>query len=186
LNTDLPGLFRCKLPEPVFGASGKVQLLDRGTWMVGELRDPLKRGQRRGFAVMTRIETPQSCIVKLRAPIGDQIGAAGIDMDIDTHFFERFKSYAAIALIDMISQGGAQALGNLASNGNKNSGNGGVGLSFNSIQSGGQQLGQSAFGDDINIPSTGTTPQARRITVLPMSDIDMRGCYQLRTAGGTR
>jgi type IV secretion system protein VirB10 len=41
-------------------------------------------------------------------------------------------------------------------------------LGFNQFQAGGQQLGQSTFGDDITIPPTLSTPQARTLVVMAM------------------
>jgi type IV secretion system protein VirB10 len=179
IRTDVPGPFRCKVAAPVYSTSGKVPLLDRGTWVVGQVRDPLARGMTRAFAVVTRLETPQGCLVKLRAPVGDQIGTAGIDGDVNTHFWERFKGIAMIALLDIAGQTAALAASNALANSSRN----GNSLSFNQFQGAGQQLGQGTFQSDVNIPPTLSTPQARDLVVMAMSDIDMRPCYRLRATG---
>ena len=176
IRTDVPGPFRCKVPSAVYSASGSVALLDPGTWIVGQVREPLKRGMTRAFAVVTRLETPQGCLVKLRAPIGDQMGTAGIDGEVDTHFWERFRGFAMIALLDAAGQ--AAALGATRAIGGAD---GGGDLNFYNLQGMGQQLGQGSFGDDINIPPTLSTHEARSLVVMAMQDIDMRPCFKLRT-----
>jgi type IV secretion system protein VirB10 len=176
IRTDVPGPFRCKVPTPVFSTSGAVPLLDPGTWIVGRVSDPLQRGMERAFAVVTRLETPQGCLVKLRAPVGDQLGTSGIDGEVNTHFWERFRGFAMIALLDAAGQaaalGAARAIGG-GSDGNQ--------LNFYQFQGAGQQLGQGSFGDDVNIPNTLSTRQARNLVVVAMQDIDMRRCFTLRT-----
>ena len=172
IRTDVPGPFRCKVASPVYSTSGAVPLLDSGTWVVGRVSEGLERGSTRAFGVVTRLETPQGCLVKLRAPIGDQLGTPGIDGEIDTHFFERFRGVALLALLDTAGQATAlaasQAIGNH------------TGISFNQFQQGSRQLGEGTVGNDLNIPSTLATHQARNIVVMAMQDIDMRSCFKLR------
>lgn len=175
INTDVPGPFRCKVQSPVYSTSGTVPLLDAGTWFVGRVSEQMRRGSQRAFAVMTRLETPQGCIVKLRAPVADQLGEAGLDGEVDTHFWERFKGLAAMAFLDAASQATATAAANaLASR------NGGV--SFNQFSNMGRGLGQG-FESDTNIPPTLRRNQAQPILVMAMQDLDMRPCYRLQARG---
>jgi type IV secretion system protein VirB10 len=175
IRTDVPGPFRCKVPTPVYSTSGAVPLLDPGTWIVGRVSDPLQRGMERAFAVVTRLETPQGCLVKLRAPVGDQIGTSGIDGEVDTHFWERFRGFAMIALLDAAGQAAALGAARAISGGSD-----GNQLNFYQLQGAGRQLGQGSFGDDVNIPNTLSTRQARNLVVVAMQDIDMRRCFTLR------
>ncbi len=175
INTDQPGPFRCKVTSPIWSTSGDVRLFDAGTWLVGEVSQSLARGKRRAYAVMHRAETPQGCLVSFRDPVGDTLGEAGLDGDVNEHFFERFKGYAMIALLDALSQGAALAASNAISNRNES----GTNLNFNQVQGIGSQLGQSTFGDDINIPPTLSRNQAKPIVVIAASDIDMRPCFSL-------
>ncbi len=174
VNTDVPGPFTCYTRGNVMSTSGAVSLLDDGTKVVGRIAESLGRGQRRTFGVVMRMETPTGCIVNLRAPISDQLGTSGLDGEVDTHFFERFRGHAVMALFDIASQTAAIAAANAIGGGN--------GVSFNSIENSGRQLGEGTVGDDINIPSTLKRPQAKRITVSVIEDLDMSNCYKLRTA----
>ncbi|WP_426960340.1 TrbI/VirB10 family protein [Muricoccus radiodurans] len=179
INTDQPGPFRCKVSAPVYSTSGAVPLLDAGTWFVGQVRESLQRGRRRAFAVMTRVETPQGCLVRLRAPVADQLGEAGLDGEVDTHFWERFRGLAAVAFLDAASQAAATAAANALASRNGNS------MSFNQFGGIGGQAGQG-FLDDTNIPPTLRRNQARPILVMAMQDIDMRPCFSLRTREAAR
>ncbi len=179
INTDQPGPFRCKVSAPVFSTSGAVPLLDAGTWFVGQVRESLQRGRKRAFAVMTRIETPQGCLIRLRAPVADQLGEAGLDGEVDNHFWERFRGLAAVAFLDAASQAAATAASNALASRNGNS------VSFNTFGGIGGQAGRG-FAEDTNIPPTLRRNQARPILVMAMQDLDMRPCFRLRTREAIR
>jgi type IV secretion system protein VirB10 len=173
INTDQPGPFRCKVAQPVYSTSSAVRLLDAGTWIVGQVDQSLNRGNRRAFAVMHRIETPQGCLVRLRAPVGDSMGEAGLDGEVDQHLWQRFRGYVMIALLDTASQAAGLSASNALSIKNGNS------VSFNQFQGLGGQLGQGTFGDDANIPPTLHRNQAQSIVVMTLQDLDMRSCFKL-------
>lgn len=174
INTQVPGPFRCKVRGPVYSTSGAVPLLDDGTWAFGRVAQHLERGMDRAFAVVTRLETPQGCLIKLRASLGDQLGTPGIDGEVDTHFFERFRGVAMIALLD--------AAGQAAAIGASNAIGAESGISFNQFQSGSKNLAQGSYGDDINIPPTLRRAQAPQVLIMAMDDIDMRPCFSLTMA----
>jgi type IV secretion system protein VirB10 len=181
IRTDVPGQVRCKLSNAVYSASGRVRLLDPGTYAVVETSEPLQRGMDRAFGVVTRLETPTGCIVDLKSPIADQIGTAGIDGEIDAHFWERIKGQVVIAMLDFATQTAALAASNALSNATTS----GNSVSFNQFGRIGGNAGRG-FESDANIPSTLSTPQARNLVIQAMTDIDMRGCYALRATGGRR
>ncbi|CAH2606365.1 TrbI/VirB10 family protein (plasmid) [Rhodovastum atsumiense] len=172
ITSDIEGAFRCKVPAAVYATSGAVALLDPGTWIVGRVGAGLRRGQRRLFAVMTRIETPQGCVVRLRAPVADALGQAGLDGDIDTHFFERFSAYLGMAFLDTALQAAVLAASNAGGRNN--------GFQFYQFQQAGREGGQALFADQAAIPSTLSRGQAMPIVVRLTQDIDMRACFRLR------
>ena len=99
----------------------------------GRTVEDLQRGKRRTFGLVTRVETTKGCLIKLRAPVGDQLGTPGLDGEIDTHFFERFQSVAILALFDAASQAAAIAASEAIGGDN--------GISFNEIEAGGKLRG---------------------------------------------
>lgn len=172
INTDVPGPFRCKVDGNVMSTSGNVSLIDDGSWVTGRMSETLGRGKRRAFGIVSRVETTDGCLIRLRAPVGDQLGTSGVDGEIDTHFFERFRGAALLALFDIASQTAAIAASNAIGGGN--------GISFNQLQMGGRDLAEGTVGDDIKIPPTLKAAQAKRIVISVMEDVDMRKCYSLR------
>lgn len=179
ITSEVAGIFRCKVPTAVYGTSGNVPLLDPGTWIVGQVREGVRRGTRRLFAVMTRIETPQGCLVRIRAPAADALGQAGLDGEIDSHFWQRFGGYLAVAFIDTAMQ--AAVLGAVNAIGRSSGG-----ISFFQFQNAGRQGASGAFQDDMNIPPTLYRNQADPIVVVAAQDIDMRPCFRLRPRESNR
>ncbi len=92
---------------------------------------------------MTRAETPQGCIVRIRAPVADALGQAGLDGQIDTHFFERFSAYIGMAFLDSGMQAAVLAASNATSREPD--------VVFNQFQQAGRQGGQSLFAEDAAI-----------------------------------
>jgi type IV secretion system protein VirB10 len=131
---------------------------------------------------MTRIETPQGCLIRIRAPAADALGQAGLDGEIDNHFFQRFGAYIGMAFLDAGMQGAVLA----ASNSVGRSGGSGGNVSFYQFQNAGRQGGRDLFADDLAIPPTLRRNQAEPIVVRLTQDIDMRPCFRLRTREGTR
>ena len=172
ITSDVEGAFRCKVPEAVYSTSGAVPLLDSGTWIVGRVGAGLRRGQRRLFAVMTRVETPQGCLIRIRAPAADALGQAGLDGEIDTHFFQRFGAYIGMAFLESGMQAATLAASSSIGRG---------GVQFNQFQNAGRQGGQSLFAEDAAIPPTLYRNQGEPIVVRLTQDVDMRPCFRLRT-----
>ncbi len=171
ITSDVEGAFRCKVPEAVYSTSGAVPLLDARTWISGRVGAGLRRGQRRLFAVMTRVETPQGCLIRIRAPAADAVGQAGLDGEINSHFFQRFGAYIGMAFLESGMQAAVLAASSGISRG---------GIQFNQFQQAGRQGGQSLFAEDAAIPPTLYRNQAQPIVVRLTQDIDMRPCFRLR------
>lgn len=179
VTSDVEGAFRCKVRGAVYGTSGSVPLLDDGTWIRGNVQGGLRRGQRRLFVTFTRMETPQGCLVRIRAPGADALGQNGLDGQIDTHFFQRFGGYIGMAFLDAGMQAAVLAASNAVA---RNRG----GFSLFQFQNAGRQGGRDLFQDDIAIPPTLYRNQAEPIVVRLTQDVDMRPCFRLRTVGGGR
>jgi type IV secretion system protein VirB10 len=104
MDSTLPGLVTCVIPQDVQGKTG-LTLLDRGTRVVGEFRGGVRQGIERLFVVWTRAETPQGVIISLDSPATDPLGRAGMDGEVDRHFWQRFGG----ALLLTTASGAIQA-----------------------------------------------------------------------------
>lgn len=173
IDSTVAGFFSCVVPVDVRGFTGNVVLMERGTRINGEVRSALARGARRLFVVMTQAITPTGVEISLDSPGADILGQAGLDGEVDTHFFERFRGAMLLAFVDT----GLQAAALVASNALANE-RGGV--SINQFQSGGRQAANTALESDINIPSTLRRNQAEPMTVFVARNLDFSSVYRLR------
>jgi type IV secretion system protein VirB10 len=171
IDSTVAGFFSCITPVDVRGSTGTVVLMERGTRIVGEVRSGLTRGSRRLFVVMTQALTPGGVQMELNSPGADVMGQAGLDGEVDSHFFERFRGAMLLAFLDT----GLQAAATVASNALNN----GSGVTFNQFQSGGQRATGQALESDINIPSTLRRNQAEPMTVFVARNLDFSDVYRL-------
>jgi type IV secretion system protein VirB10 len=171
IDSTVAGFFSCITPADVRGATGTVVLMERGTRIVGEVRSGLARGSRRLFVVMTQALTPGGVQMELNSPGADVMGQAGLDGEVDSHFFARFRGAMLLAFLDT----GLQAAATVASNALNTS----DGVTFNQFQSGGQRATSQALESDINIPSTLRRNQAEPMTVFVARNLDFSDVYRL-------
>ena len=171
IDSTVAGFFSCITPVDVRGSTGTVVLMERGTRIVGEVRSGMARGSRRLFVVMTQALTPGGVQMELNSPGADVMGQAGLDGEVDSHFFERFRGAMLLAFLDT----GLQAAATVASN----SLNNGTGVTFNQFQSGGQRATSQALESDINIPSTLRRNQGEPMTVFVARNLDFTDVYRL-------
>lgn len=74
IDSGLPGFVKCVLPTSVRSMTGAVTLLDRGTQVLGQIRQGLVQGQDRLFILWTRAVTPQNVVVNLDSPAAGPLG----------------------------------------------------------------------------------------------------------------
>ena len=171
IDSSLPGFTTCVTATDTFGANGEVVLLERGTQLVGEVRDQVQSGMARVFVLWTEARTPDGIVVRLDSPGTDAIGRAGIGGRVNRHFWQRFGAAMLISVVDAGSQALAQ------------SANRGCGaLVVN--PSGSEEVMTEALRGSVAIPPTVTVPQGTRVEVLVARDLDFRSVYTLRTAAG--
>lgn len=172
INTELPGFVKCVLPEAVRGTTGNVVLLDRGTMIVGEIQSGLVQGQHRAFILWDRAETPSHAIVSLASPSADEVGRSGVPGQVNNHFLQRFGG----ALLLTAVQGSLQAGTALAGSGGTSN------AYFNTFQSNGQQVADTALQSSINIPPTLEKKQGETVSIFTARDIDFSDVYSLSLA----
>ena len=90
INSELPGMTTCVTAFDIFGADGKVVLLERGSKLVGETRGQVAQGMSRLFILWTEARTPTGVVVQLDSPGTDELGRAGVTGTVNNHFWARF------------------------------------------------------------------------------------------------
>ena len=174
IDSQLAGFVKCVLPQDVRSTTGNVVLLDRGTIVVGEIGHGLAQGQDRVFVLWDRAETPDHAVIELSSPGTDELGRSGLPGGVNNHWWERFGSAILLSVI----QGGLQTGAALAAN----SGPGG-GTFFNSFQSNGTNISDTALQATINIPPTLEKNQGDNVAIFVARDLDFSDVYNLRLTG---
>lgn len=99
VNSDLPGMVTAVTTQPIYGFQGTIELLPKGTKLVGVNNSALSFGSQRIFIAWQRAIRPDGIDIQLGSPGGDALGQAGITGQIDTHFIDRFKDSALMSLL---------------------------------------------------------------------------------------
>jgi type IV secretion system protein VirB10 len=169
INSDVAGMTSCRLTRDVYGASGKVKLLERGSRVTGQYASGLERGKARIFVLWNRAETPNGVIVELDSPGTDALGRSGHDGYVDTHFWERFGGAIMLSLIDDVGSYVAAKAGDVDS--------GTVRLDGTSDSA--ANAAGVALENSVNIRPTLVKHQGEHINVFVARDLDFRGVYAL-------
>lgn len=168
ISSQLPGLVTCVLAFDIYGANGKVVMLERGTTLTGETRSQVQQGQNRLFVLWSEARTPTGVTAQLDSPATDALGRAGVTGELDTHFWDRFGAAILISVINAAAQGAANYAG---------SSDGGSNINLN--PQGSSQVMTSVLQNTINIPPTITVPQGERVQILFARNVDFRPVYAL-------
>ena len=169
INSQLPGFFTCVLPAPVYGATGRIVLLDKGTQIFGEIRSALEQGQNRVFVLAARARTPQNVTINLDSPFTDPLGRSGIGGNVNNHWLERFGPSLLLSLVDY----GPGLVGSALS---------GNGSNFNFIGalSPQQQMAGSALERQMSIPPTLEAPEGKTVSIIVARDLDFSSTYGIQ------
>ena len=165
MDSTLPGLVTCVIPQDVQGKTG-LTLLDRGTRIVGESQGGVRQGQNRVFVLWTRAETPQGVVINLASPASDTLGRSGLTGAVDTHFWARFGGALMLTIVDGALKAGVAA----ASNGNNNT----------AIDtSGTQSVIAESLHNSTNIPPTIRKNQGELVSIFVARDLDFSSVYRV-------
>lgn len=175
--SDRAGKIRCTIAEDIWSASGNTKLIEKGTAASGVYQTGaatgMAHGQGRAFLIITKLRTRQPPYLDI--PLVDtraagELGEAGVDGWIDTHFRERF---GGALLVGMIPDIGAWA-SNSAGQKDRN-----TDYTENSRQAM-ADMARTTLENSINIPPTLDKNQGEIINLITGRDIDFSGIYTLR------
>lgn len=175
--SDRAGKIRCTIADDIWSASGNTKLIEKGTTATGVYQTGaetgMTHGQGRAFLIITKLRTRQSPYLDI--PLVDtraagELGEAGVDGWIDSHFSERF---GGALLVGMIPDIGAWA-SNSAGQKDRN-----TDYTENSRQAM-ADMARTTLENSINIPPTLDKNQGEIINLITGQDIDFSGIYTLR------
>lgn len=168
-----PSMPVCVLTRDVYGATGTVVVMERGTRLVGESRGRLQQGQARVFVIWERAITPAGVEVELASPATDALGRGGITGDLDTRFWDRFGGALLLSLVSDGVSAGASALAG---------GSGGMGFMGGRTFGTGQTAASEAMRNSVNIPPVLRINQGAEVAVMISRTLDFSGVYSLGDA----
>ena len=169
LDTTVPGMTSCVIPQDVYSANGKVLLIEKGSKAIGEYKGAVENGLNRIFVLWTQVQTPKGVRVMLDSPGTDSLGGSGLPGHIDFHWWARFGN---ALLFTLVQDGFEFAMTKPTEN------SGGVNYYQNS-QDGMEKIIEEAMRQSGNIPPTLTKNQGERIGIFVARDVDFSGVYQL-------
>lgn len=168
---NLPGMVMCRLSSPIYSANGKLVLADVGSIVTGEQAGKMKHGDTRLFVLWRRIETPEGVTIKIDAPAADQLGASGVDGEVDNKWSERI---GASLMLSIISDAFAYQAA-------KDSGGSAVGNSvYQNTQQSGKSIAEKVLESTINIPPTLTRAHGDKLMILIPRDLDFSSVYEVK------
>lgn len=108
IDSTRPGAVRALVQRDVRGFDGSRVLIHRGSRLYGEYSGDIAQGQKRALVKWVRLIRPDGVIIQLDSPASDPLGRAGIEGDVDTHFWTRFGNALLGTALDV---GGTLAAG---------------------------------------------------------------------------
>jgi type IV secretion system protein VirB10 len=165
IDSTYAGLTTCLLATDVFGADGRVVLLERGTKLVGETRSDVRAGQSRVAVLWNEARTPTGVVLNLVSPGTDALGRAGVPGTVDRHFGERFGAAVLLSVLDA-------TVDDLAA---RRQGSGAI--VYNA--QGSRDVATEALRGSVAIPPTISVAPGARVVVTVVRDIDFRAVYRL-------
>ena len=172
--SDVGGRIKCVISEDVYSANGHTKLIEKGTEALGVYKGgTLKQGQSYMFIQWTKLTTkerPYKTINLVDTQVVGQLGEAGIDGWIDTHFWERFGNAMMLSSVQDV----AAAAANNAQSKDSN-----TDYTANSRESM-AEMAKTALENSINIPPTIYKNQGDVIGILVGEDISFENVYSLK------
>ena len=112
LDTSAPGFITANIPVEVRGSDphGTVVLIDRGSTLFGEIQRGMVNGLDRAFVLWHRVRTPDGVQASLDSPATDEIGANGLDIELNQHVWRKLRSALIFTALNSGTQLGQAAL----------------------------------------------------------------------------
>ncbi|MBT0731469.1 type IV secretion system protein VirB10 [Rosenbergiella nectarea] len=167
LNTTVNGMLACRVSRDVYSADGLVKLIDKGAIIDGQVNAALKDGQKRVFVVWERIVSNDGVTIDLNSPATNQVGGAGVPGQVDTLFWQRFKSAILISMLD----DAMTALVNTTQRGNV--------ANYGTSSGGSNEIVSAVLPATIDIPPILYAHQGSAVGVYVARDLDFSRVYAL-------
>ena len=176
--SDVTGRITCTIAEDVYSANGLVKLIEKGTKAIGSYQGgTLQHGKARMFVIWTKLITPDFKRIKLiDTQVVGQLGEAGIEGRVDSHFFQRFGGALMLSVVKDVVK-------TVADRGKQKKDGGGNTVNINTMDNTKDSfvmIIEKMLENSINIPPTMYKNQGDIIGILVGRDIDFSKVYKLK------
>lgn len=110
INTQLPGSLRAVISRDVYAESGKAILIPKGSRLIGEYNNNIKRGQQRVVVVWNRVIRPDGVDIAISSPGTDQLGRAGMSGIVDNKYFEIISNSILLSAVTILGSAAIEAI----------------------------------------------------------------------------
>lgn len=174
LSSEQLGFVRCVLDFPVKSADGKAIMMERGTTIDGEYKKGVDRGVRAAFVLWTRAVTPEGVVIDLDSPATDALGRSGIEGQIDSRFWDRYKGALLFSVLQDVTQVGTAVMTSMGVTGPY-----GVPLPQNSGSTATTAAGE-ILKRDADIKDVLTVNQGKAVGITFARDLDFSTVYAFK------
>lgn len=170
LETEIAGQTACVIPNDIYSENGNVLLLERGTVVEGEYQNVAAVGRTRIFVLWTRARTPYGVTINLDSAAADRLGGAGMDGEVDNHWFKRFGS---ALMFSLIQDGIATGLKRLEKSKSAQT------LVYENSEESVDEIVKEILKSTANIPPTIYRNQGDKVGLYISRDLDFSSVYKL-------
>ena len=166
------GFVGCQVLHNVFGADGRVLLIERGSHLDGEYRvASFRSGTVRIPVLWTRIRTPNGVTVDIDSPGTGPLGESGVDGYVDNRWVERI---GAAMMLSLINDSVQFVLQNQANESQSDT------VVLPSTTSSTSKLAEKVLDSTINIPPLIYQNQGGIVGIYVARDVDFSSVYELK------
>lgn len=100
INSDLPGMIRATVSEPVYSYLGDHRLIPKGARLIGQYSSQTQDGIDRVMILWQRLILPEGVSIQLESGAADELGQSGsMPSSVNRHFWKRFGEASLLSLI---------------------------------------------------------------------------------------
>ena len=160
VDTTVPGMTSCIIPQNVYSMNGRVLLIEKGTKAIGEYQG----------SVWSELRTPEGVAVNISSPTADALGGAGVGGYVDHHWWRRFGSALMFSMVsDAFKFGMTKA---------EKSSN--TSVRYDTTEDGMNEIIKEAMRQSGNIPPTLIKNPGERVSIFVARDVDFSKVYNLK------
>ena len=171
VDTSVPGMASCVIPQNIYSMDGRVLLIEKGTKAIGEYQGAVQNGLERIFMLWSELRTPEGLAVSLSSPTTDALGGAGMGGYTDHHWWKRFGN---ALMFSMVADGFEYMVNTANSNTTNNN------VTYENSSDGMDEIIKAAMQQSGNIPPTLIKNAGERVGIFVARDVNFSSVYNLQ------